>query len=167
MEQQPTDAARARVVIADDDELIRLVLAARLGAEFECVGMAIDATQAIALAAAVRPDAAILDVNMPGGGAIEATRQIRTCSPETAIVILSVDETWVDLIELLEAGAMTYLRKGLDDPTLNNDLRSAISTHCRIAGLPHELFEIGSVSPLTAALAGLTAGAAPDLLAAY
>jgi DNA-binding NarL/FixJ family response regulator len=70
-------------------------------------------------------------------------------------VILSIDETWADLIDLLNAGAMTYLLKGLDEPTLMNDVRSAIATHRRIAGLPHEECAIGSVAPLTAVLAGL------------
>jgi DNA-binding NarL/FixJ family response regulator len=125
--KQPT--GRPRLVIADDDEIVRSLLAAQLRDLYECVGAAADATEAIALVAALHPDVVILDVKMPGGGAIRATHKIRDCSPETAIVILSVDETWGDLIDLLNAGAMTYLRKGMDEPTLAEDLEAAIAAH--------------------------------------
>jgi len=93
------------------------------------VGQAVDALEAIAVVAAQRPDVVILDVNMPGGGAARATRQIRDQSPHTAIVILSIDETWADLIDLLNAGAMTYLRKGIDQQALVHDLAAAIKAH--------------------------------------
>lgn len=121
--------SRPRLVVADDDDLVRSMVAYQLREDFECVGAAADATEAIALAQALHPDVVILDVNMPGGGAIQATHKIRDCSPDTAIVILSVDETWDDLIELLNAGAMTYLRKGMDEPTLADDLKAAIEAH--------------------------------------
>jgi DNA-binding NarL/FixJ family response regulator len=122
-------AIRPRVVIADDDEVVRTLLAAQLGEDFECVGAAADATHAVVLVSALKPDVVVLDVNMPGGGAIQATREIRACAPDTAIVILSIDETWSDLIDLLNAGAMTYLRKGIDDATLTHDLHAAIRAH--------------------------------------
>jgi DNA-binding NarL/FixJ family response regulator len=124
------------VVVADDDEVLRTVLVAQLSDDFECVGVAADAPEGIALAAAQHPDVVILDVNMPGGGAARATREIREISPETAIVILSIDETWADLIDLLNAGAMTYLRKGIDEHTLARDLLSAIDAHRRTGRRP-------------------------------
>jgi DNA-binding NarL/FixJ family response regulator len=129
-EKQPLPTpSRQRLVIADDDEIVRSMVAYQLREDFECVGAAADATEAIALTTALRPDVVVLDVNMPGGGAIQATHKIRDNAPETAIVILSIDETWEDLIELLNAGAMTYLRKGMDEPTLAEDLKAAIDAH--------------------------------------
>jgi DNA-binding NarL/FixJ family response regulator len=127
--QQKQPTGRPRLVIADDDEIVRSMLAAQLRDLYECVGAAADATEAIALVTALHPDVVILDVKMPGGGAIRATHKIRDCSPETAIVILSVDETWGDLIDLLNAGAMTYLRKGMDEATIAQDLEAAIAAH--------------------------------------
>jgi DNA-binding NarL/FixJ family response regulator len=128
-EQKSPPPRRPRLVIADDDEVVRSMVAYQLREDFECVGSAADATEAIALTTVLRPDVVILDVNMPGGGAIKATHKIRDDAPGTAIVILSVDETWDDLIDLLNAGAMTYLRKGMDEPTLAEDLRAAIEAH--------------------------------------
>ncbi|MGD0196865.1 MAG: response regulator transcription factor [Solirubrobacteraceae bacterium] len=120
-------------MIADDDPVIRSVVIEQLRHEFDCVGEAADAAEAITVVAEQNPDVAILDVNMPAGGAGHATRQICEQSPGTAIVILSIDETWADLIELLNAGAMTYLRKGVDEPTLVHDLKAAIEAHRRCA----------------------------------
>jgi DNA-binding NarL/FixJ family response regulator len=124
---------RPRLVIADDDAVVRSMLMAQLQDSFDCVGQAADAEEAIAVVVALRPDVTILDVNMPAGGAARATRQIAEDSPGTAIVILSIDETWADLIELLNAGAMTYLRKGVDEQTLVHDLGAAIEAHGRRA----------------------------------
>jgi DNA-binding NarL/FixJ family response regulator len=120
---------RPRLVIADDDALVRELVAAQLNDRFECVGAVADALAAVELVVAERPDVVILDVNMPGGGAVHATREIRKRAPETAIVVLSVDEVWADLIDLLNAGAMTYLRKGIDQATLVNDISAAIQAH--------------------------------------
>ena len=61
---------RPRLVIADDDAFVRAMLAAQLDQMFECVGTAADARTAVALVVAQRPDVVILDVNMPGGGAM-------------------------------------------------------------------------------------------------
>jgi DNA-binding NarL/FixJ family response regulator len=124
---------RPRLVIADDDALVRSMVAAQLEEEFECVGAAADAAGAVELVLAHSPDVVILDVNMPGGGAMRATQEIHERAPDTAIVILSIDETWSDLIALLNAGAMTYLRKGVDEHTLANDLKASITAHRRAA----------------------------------
>jgi DNA-binding NarL/FixJ family response regulator len=159
-------AARPRVVVADDDEIVRTVLSAQLAEDFECVGAAADATQAIALVTALNPDVVILDVNMPGGGAIQATREIRARAPKTAIVILSIDETWSDLIDLLNAGAMTYLRKGIDEATITHDLHAAIRAHGHSVQSPlhlvNDVEETGPLAPLTSALVGLLAVESAD-----
>jgi CheY-like chemotaxis protein len=128
-DQQHSAIPRQRIVIADDDPFVRSVLAIQLSDGFECVGSASDASEAVALVEAEHPDVVILDMNMPGGGALEATVAIRERAPETAIVILSVNETVSDMIDLLNAGAMTYLRKGIDDHSLSHDLTASITAH--------------------------------------
>ena len=82
-----------RVLIADDDDDVRAVLATQLGGEFEVVANARDADEAIALAAEHQPDIAIVDVQMPGGGGPSATRGIRGAAAGTAIVALSCVES--------------------------------------------------------------------------
>jgi DNA-binding NarL/FixJ family response regulator len=125
-----------RLVIADDDPVVRAMVIEQLRKDFDCVGEASDAAEAVAVVAAQHPDVAILDVDMPAGGAGRATRQICEQFPGTAVVILSIDETWAELIDLLNAGAMTYLRKGVDEPTLARDLKSAIEAHGRRVYVP-------------------------------
>jgi len=120
---------RPRLVLADDDASVRSVLAAQLEQGFECVGAGATADQAVALVRVHRPDIAILDVDMPNGGATYATREIRAASPETAIVILSADETRNGVIALLELGATSYLRKGVDPEDLASHLNAAIHAH--------------------------------------
>lgn len=121
--------ARPSVVFADDDEFVRCLLGIQLQHAFDFTGMASNADDAIELVRAKRPDVAILDVNMPGGGARRATDEIRRCSPETAIVILSGDETHETVVELLLRGADAYLRKGIDGATLATQLMFAIEAH--------------------------------------
>ncbi len=102
-----------RVLIADDQELVRDALADLIGSEkgLELVGAAVDADSAMALAASALPDVALLDVKMPGGG-VSAARGIRACSPSTQIVALSAYEDRGSVLEMVRAGAIGYLVKG-------------------------------------------------------
>src|SRR5215211_7302603 len=88
----PSPGAPLRVLIADDDPDVRAVLAAQLALNFDIVGTAADTDEAIALAAEHRPDIALVDVEMPGGGGPRATREISAATPATTIVALSADE---------------------------------------------------------------------------
>ncbi len=117
--------ARPRLLIADDDPVTRATLRSELTA-FRVVALAKDATEAIELSKLYRPDLALIDVEMPGGGAREAVRQIALCSPRTSMVILSVDETHSQVVELLNAGAVAYRRKGTTAADLSLVLRDAL-----------------------------------------
>jgi DNA-binding NarL/FixJ family response regulator len=138
-ERQVPTSARPRLVLADDDPVVRSMLSEQLRYRFDCVGAGSNADEAIALVEAHRPDVAILDVNMPGGGARLATREIRARSPHTAIVILSSDETADDVVDLMSMGAITYLRKGIDTNTLEEKLAASIETHRKLgSGEPRD-----------------------------
>lgn len=116
------------VLLADDDEVVRIMLAHQLNPQFSVVGAAADAKSAIALARKHHPDVAVLDIQMPGGG-LFATRGIARESPETAIVMLTADETSEAVLEFVQAGAVSFLRKGLAVHELAPRLRDAIATH--------------------------------------
>jgi DNA-binding NarL/FixJ family response regulator len=122
---------RPRLLIADDDALFRSLLWAQLQRDFDCVAVAVDAAHAVAIARDVHPDIVLLDVNMPCGGARRATPGIRECSRETAIVLLSSDESDDEVVELLNAGATAYLRKGIDRRTLVDKMLASIEAHRR------------------------------------
>ena len=117
---------RRSLLIADDDEVVRYRLSAELGQSFRIVGLAANATDAIALAATHKPDAALIDVEMPGGGARTAVPEIVACSPRTRIVILSADELRHVVNELLSAGAIAYVRKGISGERIAQTLAQAL-----------------------------------------
>lgn len=117
---------RPTLLIADDDGVVRLTLHAQLAGGFNVVAVAENATEAIELADEHQPDAALIDVEMPGGGARHAVPQIATRSPETCIVILSADESRESVLELLNAGAIAYVRKGVTGAQIAKTLADAI-----------------------------------------
>jgi DNA-binding NarL/FixJ family response regulator len=121
-----------RVLIADDDPDVRAVLSAQLAGGFDVVGAAADTDEAIALALDARPDLAIVDVQMPGGGGLRATREICEGAPETAIVALSADESERVVLDMLRAGAVAYVRKGVDAKELAALLHEALRAHVKL-----------------------------------
>jgi DNA-binding NarL/FixJ family response regulator len=130
-----TDSAVAsppRVLIADDDPDVRAVLAAQLALSFDIVGTAADTDEAIALAAEHRPDIALLDVEMPGGGGPRATREIIAATPATAIVALSADESDRVVRDMLAAGAVTYIRKGVTAEQLTALLHESVRAQAQM-----------------------------------
>ncbi len=100
-----------RIIIAEDEPLIRLDLAEALTDEgYEVIGQAADGEQAIALAKELRPDVAIVDIKMPNVGGLEAARRMvsqRLC----AVVVLTAFSQRELIQEATEAGALAYLIK--------------------------------------------------------
>lgn len=102
-----------RVLVADDDAFMRASLTEliRSHAGLELVGAALDAEEAITMAVRSRPDVAVVDYRMPGGGA-HATREIRRLSPDTAVLGLSAYGDPGTQGQMLSAGARDFLVKG-------------------------------------------------------
>ena len=121
----PMSPAQPTLLIADDDAVVRSMLSLTLEHQFDIVGAARDSDQAIALAQAAQPDVALIDVQMPGGG-LRAILGIADVSPETAAVMLSADEFDPMVRELMIAGAMSYVRKGIAPADLTEMLHRAI-----------------------------------------
>jgi DNA-binding NarL/FixJ family response regulator len=117
---------RPRLLIADDDTIVRSTLSAQLRRDFDVVAVAENASQAIELAGRHQPDLALIDVQMPDGGAREAVPKIAHLAPDTCMVILSGDESREVVIELLDAGAIAYMRKGLTGAKLSQTLKDAL-----------------------------------------
>jgi len=121
----PPYSRHPTLLIADDDAVVRSMLSLTLERQFDIVGAARDSDQAIALAQAAQPDVALIDVQMPGGG-LRAIRGIAEVSPETAAVVLSADEFEPMVRELMIAGAMTYVRKGIAPADLASVLHRSL-----------------------------------------
>ena len=79
------------------------------------------------MAAEHRPDAALVDVNMPGGGGLRAVREMAESSPETAVVALSSLDEHGLVVDLLSAGAMTYVVKGASAAEISEALTRSIA----------------------------------------
>jgi two-component system response regulator NreC len=114
-----------RVVIADDHAVVRSGLRLLLEQEedLEPVGEAGDGKAAAALVARVNPDIALLDVVMPGGGGIEAAAEIQRQSPETRVVMLSMQDDPSYVREAFAAGASGYVLKDAADTELVEAIR--------------------------------------------
>jgi DNA-binding NarL/FixJ family response regulator len=105
-----------RVVLADDDVLLREGLASLLDRSgFEVVGQAGDAVELLALVRSTEPDVAIIDIRMPPGHAtdgLDAAQVIRGELPDTAIIVLSAHVEVDEAMELLAGGKrIGYLLK--------------------------------------------------------
>ena len=110
------DRGTARVVLADDDVLLREGLASLLDRfGFDVVGQVGNGTELLALVRSVRPDLAIIDIRMPPTHATEglqAARAIREELPATAIIVLSAHVEVDQAMELLAGGqGLGYLLK--------------------------------------------------------
>ena len=133
--------ARRRVLIADDDPLMRMDLAEMLTEEgFEVVGQVGDGERAVELARTLRPDLVILDVKMPGKDGIQAAAEI--ADEQIAPVIILTAYCDRDLVQrAIDAGAMTYLAKPFSTATLLPAIELTAARYAEAAALRAELAE--------------------------
>ncbi|POF31000.1 response regulator [Roseibium marinum] len=104
-----------RVLLADDHELVRDGIRARLlkVPDLEVVGEATNGREAVSLAENLRPDVLLMDVSMPVMNGLEAARQVRKILPETAVLILSVYDNPEYVRGVVQAGARGYILKDI------------------------------------------------------
>jgi response regulator NasT len=140
-EKVQSDVARRRVLIADDDPLIRMDLAEMLTEEgFEVVGQVGDGERAVELARTLRPDLVILDVKMPGKDGIQAAAEI--ADEQIAPVIILTAYCDRGLVQrAIDAGAMTYLAKPFSTATLLPAIELTAARYAEAAALRAELAE--------------------------
>lgn len=102
-----------RIAIAEDQRLIRELLAQVLGREgdFEVVAQAASGREAIALVRSAAPDVLVLDVGLPDMSGVEVARALRNGQPKLAIVALSVHEEPYFVQQMIQAGADGYVVK--------------------------------------------------------
>jgi two-component system, NarL family, response regulator NreC len=109
-----------RVVIADDHAVVRSGLRMLIDAHagLEVVAEAGDVPTAMQVIRAHRPDVAVLDLNMPGGSSLEAIPALRETTPETAIVVLTMQDDPAFAREALQGGALGFVLKEAADEEL-------------------------------------------------
>ncbi|MFG2987878.1 response regulator [Streptomyces sp. NPDC048257] len=109
-----------RVLIADDQPLVRRGLALILGPdpEFEVVGEAEDGARAVALARQVRPDVVVMDIRMPVMDGVKATEELARTLPGTRVLALSTFDMDEYVVAALRAGAYGFLPKDISPEEL-------------------------------------------------
>ncbi len=138
----PAGTSRRRVVIAEDEALIRLDLAEMLVEEgYDVVGQAEDGEKAVELALEHRPDLVILDVKMPRLDGIAAAERI--AGQRIAPVVILTAFSQRDLVERArDAGAMAYLVKPFDQNDLVPAIEMAVSRFTELRQLESEVEDL-------------------------
>ena len=137
-----TEGQRRRVLIAEDEALIRLDLAEMLGEEgYDVVGQAGDGEAAVALVEELRPDLAVFDVKMPKLDGISAAE--RVAGKRLAPVVILTAFSQRDLVERArDAGAMAYLVKPFNKSDLVPAIEIALSRFAELAQLESEVDDL-------------------------
>jgi two-component system, response regulator PdtaR len=133
------DAPTRRVLVAEDEALIRLDLKEMLEEEgYAVVGEAGDGEEAVAMATELRPDLVILDVKMPKLDGIAAAERIAGGRVAPVVILTAFSQR--DLVERArEAGAMAYLVKPFQKKDLVPTIEMATSRFAEIVALEHEV----------------------------
>ena len=142
MSQPSNPGSTRRVVIAEDEVLIRMDLAEMLAEEgYEVVGQAGDGATAVSLAEELRPDLVILDVKMPVLDGIAAAERI--AGQRIAPVVILTAFSQRDLVERArDAGAMAYLVKPFSQSDLVPAIEMAVSRFAELSMLEAEVADL-------------------------
>jgi DNA-binding NarL/FixJ family response regulator len=113
MSTSPAPTTRTKVLLVDDHDLIRKGLrhAFERDRQFEVVGEAATAAEAVRQAGALQPDVVIMDLRLPDGSGLEATRALRKNNANMGIVVLTMYAGDDQLFGALEAGASAFVPK--------------------------------------------------------
>ena len=134
---------RRRVVIAEDEALIRMDLAEMLAEEgYDVVGQAGDGATAVDLAEQLRPDLVILDVKMPVLDGIAAAERIAQARIAPVVILTAFSQR--ELVERArDAGAMAYLVKPFSRSDLVPAVEIAVSRFSEVGALEREVADLG------------------------
>lgn len=133
-----SDAPKTRVLIAEDEAIIRLDLKEMLEEEgLTVVGEAADGEAALRLAAETSPDLVILDIKMPGMDGLTAAERLAETS-DAAVLILTAFSQRELVQRAAEAGAMGYLVKPFQKSDLMPAIDVALARHAQVLALKKE-----------------------------
>ncbi|MGQ0671142.1 MAG: response regulator [Actinomycetota bacterium] len=116
------------ILIVDDHPVTRdgLRAALEISEEMQVVGEAATGEEAVEAARELKPSVVFMDVRMPGMNGIQATRAIHEVSPDTKVILITVDESRASISEAIQAGVSGYLLKDASPEELVNAARLAV-----------------------------------------
>ena len=129
-----TDAAPVRVLVADDQKVVRDGLSLLLGMlpGVEVIGTAVDGTDAVRQAQAALPDIVLMDLSMPNCDGVEATRLIACRQPDVRVVVLTAFSDDDSVFAALRAGARGYLTKNAGAGEILQALSAVRAGHAQL-----------------------------------
>ena len=140
--------SKATVLIADDHPIVLNGIQGALEGQsgFEVVGVVMDGVAAVEQVEALKPDLLLLDVSMPGMSGIEVAYKVREASPETRVLVYSMDAQRETVLSLFNAGIAGYVLKDESIETLLNALKTVahgkVYTSIAVAGILREFNEV-------------------------
>jgi len=139
---ESTEPVGRRVLIAEDEALIRLDLAEMLAEEgYLVVGQAVDGVSAVQLATELRPDLVILDVKMPRKDGLDAAAEIVEAQIAPVIILTAFSQR--ELVQRArDAGAMAYLVKPFSKADLLPAIELAVARFAELAALRAEVADV-------------------------
>jgi len=131
---------RVRVLVVDDQALVRegLVTLLEASAEIVPVAAAADGLEAVELAARHRPDVVLMDLRMPRLDGVEATRRIRAAQPQLEVVVLTTHADDESIFDALRAGARGYLTKDAGIAEISRAILAAANHQTLLDPVVHE-----------------------------
>jgi DNA-binding NarL/FixJ family response regulator len=150
-----------RVLVADDQRVVREGLGTLLGllAGVEVVATAADGDEALALAIRLRPDVVLMDLRMPHCDGVEATRRLRDYDASIKVLVLTTYTDDRSVIDALRAGARGYLTKDASAGEIRDALQRVTSGQAAIdPAVQQHLVHAIATGPATAAAPQLPAG---------
>ena len=118
-----------RVILVDDHQLVRAGLKSVLhaSADITVVGEAAGGDEAVALATRMHPEVVVMDLEMPEGDGLTATRRLRDVAPDIRVLIVTMYEERDRLLGVLKAGARGFLSKSAAERELGEAIRVVAS----------------------------------------
>jgi CheY-like chemotaxis protein len=115
------------VLIAEDDEDLRLLVATTLRREGYEVVEATDGAEALELTGRHRPALAVLDINMPRVDGVEVAERLRAAGDDTPVIFLTAQTRRADMDRALDTGPVAYIPKPFELDRLRNEVREALA----------------------------------------